>query len=150
MTRSERRDVLPSSARTAAKDRSSSRHAVGLLEIQVFALLAGWSVDLDVAAGVTLVVAGLGAAGLRSGLSSRTIRRRFEKAGWSSSGFVKEATVRIAAHLFAMTWRTHRVARTLGYADASAFRRFLRSARRSSARHWRGTDPETMARASSS
>jgi AraC-like DNA-binding protein len=149
MTRSDRRNVLPFSGKTRTKDRSAPRHATGVLKIHVLALLARWSVDLDVATGVALVLAGLGAAGHRSGFSSRTIKRRFEMAGWSSSGFVKEATVRIAAHLFAMRWRTDLVARTLGYADASAFRRFLRSARGSSVRHLRRTALEAGGRASS-
>lgn len=103
-------------------------HNGDVLEVLVRALLEERSIDMDVGTGVQLVVAGLGAAGCHCRLSSRTVRRRFEKAGWSVSAFLKDARGLAANALFSQGWPTEWVARTLGYSGSSALRRFLRSA----------------------
>ena len=103
-------------------------HNGDVLEVLVRALLEERSIDLNVGTGLQLLVAGLGAAGCHCRLSSRTVRRRFEKAGWSASAFLKDARGLAANALFSQGWPTERVARTLGYSGSSALRRFLRSA----------------------
>jgi AraC-like DNA-binding protein len=125
--------------RMNGKGRVTSRHKRNVLGVLVRAVLEKRSVDLDVETGIQLVVAGLGAAASHCGLSSRTVRRRFEKAGWSASAFVKDARSLCANALLSQGWRTERVARTLGYSGSSAFRRFLRLACGSRVRDLRGS-----------
>jgi AraC-like DNA-binding protein len=83
------------------------------------------AIDLDVETGVILVVAGLQGAASKCRLSPRTVKRRFERAGWSASAFVKNVRGTAAKQLLLRGWRTDRVARALGYTSSSALRRFF-------------------------
>lgn len=81
---------------------------------------------LDEAEALVLVAHGLAAAARMSGVSDRTIRRRFEAAGTSVSRVVYRTRVEMAVRACGITVPTTVVARWLGFTSPAAYRRFVR------------------------
>jgi len=81
---------------------------------------------LDEVEALVLVAHGLAAVARRSGVSDRTIRRRFEAAGTSVSRVVYRARVETAVRACGIAVPTTVVARWLGFTSPAAYRRFVR------------------------
>jgi AraC-like DNA-binding protein len=116
---------MPFGGRTDSFGRLCSGQIGEVLWPIACSILEERSVELTPGAGLALVVRGLDAAASVSGLSGRTVKRRFEAVQWTASAFVKEVRRRAARSLIARGWRTDRIARILGYSSPSSLRRFL-------------------------
>lgn len=81
---------------------------------------------LDEGAALALVAHGLEAAARRSGVSERTIRRRFEAAGSSVSRVIYRTRVEATLRACGAAVPTTVVARWLGFTSTDAYRRFVK------------------------
>lgn len=81
---------------------------------------------LDEGEALVLVAHGLEAAARRSGVSERTIRRRFAEAGTSVSRVVRRTRIETAVRACGAAVPTTVVARWLGFGSTDAYRRFVK------------------------
>lgn len=81
---------------------------------------------LDEGEALVLIAHGLAAAARKSGVSDRTLRRRFEAAGTSVSRVVYRTRVEATVRACDAAVPTTVVARWLGFASTDAYRRFVK------------------------
>lgn len=105
--------------------RAASTQSMWLLEDVVRLPLEENGVCLPTLVGIVLVRSGLREAAAAAGLSTRSLRRRFEATGCTTTRFAVSAKQEAVRRMAALRWRTDRMARTLGYSTSSSFRRFL-------------------------
>lgn len=81
---------------------------------------------LDEGEALVLIAHGLAAAARQSGVSDRTVRRRFEAAGTSVSRVVRQTRVEATIRACGAAVPTTVIARWLGFTNPDAYRRFVR------------------------